>query len=207
MTTRIGLYGGSFDPIHHGHLIVARAIAERLDLDRVLFLPSATPPHKAPGGILDPAHRTEMVRLAIRCEPRFELDDFDLTRDGPSYTIDTIRHFQETLGEDAELHWIIGADSLAEFAMWYQVAALIDSCRVITAARPGCGWVEHDSLVRVIGEARMAKLESGVLDTPVIDISSTDIRRRIREGFSIRYLVSEDVQAYIEEHHLYRNAT
>ena len=107
MSRRVALFGGSFDPIHHGHLIVARVMVERLDLDEIIFLPSACPPHKPEGVLADPAHRAEMVKLAIEGEPSFELSDFDLARAGPSYTIETVEHFRRTLGDETALHWII----------------------------------------------------------------------------------------------------
>jgi nicotinate-nucleotide adenylyltransferase len=172
----------------------------------VIFLPSATPPHKTAEGLVDPARRAEMVKLAIRDEPSFGFSDFDLNRQGPSYTIDTVRHFRAKFGETVEMHWIIGADSLAELSTWYEVAELIDLCQIVTAARPGWQWRQEERLRSVIGERRMARLRQGVLDTPQIDISATDIRDRIRQGRSIRYLVPDAVRAYIEAHGLYRTA-
>ncbi len=103
MAERVALYGGSFNPIHHGHLIVVRAIAERLALHRVIFLPSAAPPHKLGEPLADPMHRAAMVRLAIKHEPLFDFSDYDLTRDGPSYTIETVNHFRGMGGFDVEL--------------------------------------------------------------------------------------------------------
>ncbi|MGB2985025.1 MAG: nicotinate-nucleotide adenylyltransferase [Phycisphaerae bacterium] len=199
----IGLYGGSFDPIHCGHLIVARAIAERLDLGRVIFLPTARPPHKAGGRLADPAHRAEMVKLAIADEPVFEFSDYDLTREGPSYTIDTVNHFRKLLGRDVDLHWIIGADSLAELTQWHRAAALVDACRVITAVRGGWEQIAWDELRTTLSEAQIAKLRAGLLDTPLIEISSTDIRERIRRSRSVRYLVPGSILTHIKKHGLY----
>jgi nicotinate-nucleotide adenylyltransferase len=204
MAQGIGLYGGSFNPIHNGHLIVARAVAERLQLDRVILLPSARPPHKVDHKLLDANHRAEMVRLAITGEPLFEFSDYDLTRDGPSYTIDTVTHFGELLGPHVELHWIIGADSLAELTTWYRVPDLVDACRIVTAARPGWDTIDWTPLRTVLSEIQIAALQAGVLQTPRIDISSTDIRRRVREGQSIRYLVPDAVREFIETQVLYR---
>ncbi|MGD2108642.1 MAG: nicotinate-nucleotide adenylyltransferase [Phycisphaerae bacterium] len=204
MVERIGLYGGTFDPIHHGHLIVARAIAERLGLDRIIFLPSATPPHKSTDALTDAPHRAEMVRLAIRNEPLFSYSDYDLTRSGPSYTIDTVNHFLQQLGQNAVVHWIIGADSLMELATWRDVATLVDTCRIVTAARPGSDDLDWQRLAPVLTEAQTRGLQSGVLDTPRIDISATGIRERVAEGRSIRFLVPDTVRAYIEKHRLYR---
>lgn len=205
MAESIGLYGGSFDPIHHGHLIVARAVAERIGLARVIFLPSARPPHKPAEGLAEPVHRAEMVKRAIAGEPVFDFSDFDLTRRGPSYTIDTIRHYRAELGEDVELCWIIGADSLPELSMWYRVSGLVDQCRVITAARPGWTGLEGPALRGSLSEEQITKLRAGVVQTPMIEISSTDIRRRVRTGQSIRYLVPEPVRSYIELHQVYQS--
>lgn len=204
MPTKIALYGGSFNPIHHGHLIVARHLAEELLLDRLIFLPSAQPPHKS-GATLAPAdHRAAMVRLAIAHESVFEFSDVDLSAGGPSYTIDTVAHFRQMLGMDIILYWIIGADSLAELPTWYRVRALVDSCRIITAGRPGWETIDWSQLRSRLSEDQIAMLQAGMMNTPLIDISATDIRRRVRAGRSIRYLVPDAVRNYIETHGLYR---
>jgi len=203
MTDQIGLYGGTFNPIHNGHLIVARAIAEQLDLHHVIFLPSANPPHKPNERVLDPEHRAEMIRLSIADEPRFAFSDFDLTRSGPSYTFDTVMHFRKVFGPETELHWIIGADSLAELITWHRVSALVDACRIVTAARAGWGEIDWDQLAGLLHEAQIQRLRAGVLETPVIEVSSTQIRDRVHQGLSIRFLVPDCVAAYIERHALY----
>ncbi len=203
MAPRIALLGGSFDPIHCGHLIVARAVAERLDLDRVILLPAAAPPHKGADRLADPTHRAEMTRIAISDEPLFEMNDFDLTRHGPCYTIDTVEHFRDVLGPDAVIHWIIGADWLGELPNWHRACDLIDHCRIVTAQRPGGPTVGWSALQFALGAARTAAIRDGVVDTPMIDISSTDIRRRAAAGLSIRYLVPDSVAEYIHAHRLY----
>ena len=204
MSGGIALYGGSFDPIHHGHLIVARAVAEQLKLDRIIFLPSATPPHKRDEALADPAHRAAMVALAIRDEPRFEMSDFDLTRTGPSFTIDTVKHFRDAPGDNAPLHWIIGADSLNELTSWHEVGALVDSCQLLTAARSGSDAIDWVSLREVLSEIQIEKLRRGIAETPRIDISSTDIRQRVAQNQPIQYLVPDAVDGYIQAHALYR---
>ncbi len=200
---RTGLFGGSFNPVHCGHLIVARAVAEQLDLARVVFLPSGVPPHKRPAELLDSRHRAQMVRLAIAGEPGFEFSEFDLGRGGPTYTFDTVAQFADQLGAEAELHWIIGADSFPELASWHRISELVNACRIITAARPGWEAPDLSRLRAILTEAQIARLVSGILSTPRIDISSTDIRERIANGRSIRYLVPEGVSRYIEDHRLY----
>lgn len=204
MAERVGLYGGSFNPIHCGHLIIARGVAEQLELDRVIFLPSATPPHKNGECLIDARHRAEMVRLAIVGEPIFDFSDYDLARQGPSYTIETIAHFKRELADETELFWIIGADWLAELGTWRKAAELVDACTIVTAARPG--WERPDlcSLSAKLSDSQITKLRKNILDTPRIDISATDIRARAAAGKSIRYLVPESVQTYIEMFKLYR---
>ena len=190
---RIALIGGSFDPVHHGHLIIARNVAERMGIGRVIFLPTASPPHKAARDLADPEHRTRMVQAAIEGEPGFELDETDLNRPGPTYTLDTIAHFREQVGPAAELIWVIGGDSLAELASWHRVAELVDACRIVTALRSGSETLDLTSLTARLSDEQVSRLKNDVLATPRIDISSTEIRRRVAAGRSIRYLVPETV--------------
>ena len=203
MAERVALFGGSFNPIHFGHLILARSVAEQLTLDRVIFLPTANPPHKDASTLVEGSHRAEMVRLAIEGEPGFVLDDFDLRRSGRTYTIDTVAHFRGRLGSDAEVYWIIGADSLADLIHWHQVSALVDSCHMVVASRPGWDQLNFEVLRVCLSDAQITRLRSDRLDTPRIDISATQIRRRTREGRSIRYLTPEPVRTYVENNHLY----
>lgn len=205
--TKVALHGGSFDPIHNGHLIVARAVAETLGLNRVVFLPSARPPHKTAEDLAPPLHRSAMVKLAIENEPLFEFSGFemetDASRTGPTYTIDTVAHFRSLYGPKAHLYWIIGADSLSELITWRRIAELVDACAIITAHREGCGDVDWDRLRERLNEEQMASLRTGITATPNIQVSSTDIRQRLRLGRSIRYLVPDAVRVYIEQHRLY----
>ncbi len=204
MAEHVGLYGGSFNPIHCGHLIIARSVAEKLNLQRVIFLPSATPPHKEGEPLVEPRDRAEMVRLAIAGEKLFGFSDYDLIRDGPSYTIDTIAHFKKDLGDDAQLFWIIGADWLTELGTWRRAGELVDACTFVTAARPGWERPDLSTLGTVLSVAQIARLREHILATPRIDISATDIRDRVTARKSIRYLVPESVRLYIEMFNLYR---
>ncbi|MCZ6654391.1 MAG: nicotinate (nicotinamide) nucleotide adenylyltransferase [Planctomycetota bacterium] len=220
-TPNIALFGGTFDPIHCGHLIVARCVLERLSLDGVTFIPSANPPHKGRADLSDVAHRLAMVERAIDgprplvgAEPGFACDDCETRRTGPSYTLDTVMHFRARLGPEATIHWIIGADSLAELESWHRVGELVDACNIVTVNRPstsvgtsaGDSQPDLSTFGRVLGEHHVAKLKHGILQTPHIDISATDIRRRVAAAQSIRYLVPEPVCQYIEDHQLYRHA-
>lgn len=203
MSHRLGLFGGSFNPIHFGHLIVARALLEKLSLDQVYLLPSRNPPHKDIKSLADAGHRANMVRMAIEGEAGLRFDDFDLTRPGPCFTIDTVAHFRERFSA-AELFWFIGADSLMELPTWHRAKDLISSCNVVTAARSGKMVFNPSTLEQAFGKEETARLLGGVVETPFIDISSTDIRNRVAQGLSIRYLLPGSVRIYIEEHQLYR---
>lgn len=201
---RLGLFGGSFNPIHVGHLIASRAVAEQLRLDKVCLIPAAVPPHRMPKSLAPPEHRLAMVRLAIQGEPLFDVSDFEIRRTGPSYTVLTVEEFQRQSGPDVQLFWIIGADSLPELANWYQSGRLVDLCQIVTAARPGWDQIDTAALARHFSPGQVERLKAGILPTPRIDISASEIRRRVAQGLSIRYMVPDAVADYMAEHGLYR---
>jgi len=203
MTRRLGLLGGSFDPIHFGHLITARAVAERMNLDRVLFIPAPMPPHKRGNKLTSVEHRLAMIRLAIDGDPLFEASDIETRRPGPSFTIDTIAALRAELGDSAELFWIIGADSLPELATWHRVADLVAAVRIVAASRPGWSAPDLSALERAIGRPALDRLLADRCPTPEIDISATNIRERIGMGRSVRYLTTNAVMTYIQQNHLY----
>jgi len=189
-----GLFGGTFDPIHTAHLIIGEEAVRFLGLDRLVFLPAARPPHKSDEDITPLEHRLEMVRLAIADNPRFEVSDAEAALEGRSYTIETVRHFRRRLGESEELHFIMGADSLSQFLAWKDPDDLLAECGFAAVPRPGVDLDEADPGVR----SRVR-----ILDAPLLEISSSDIRERARTGKSIRYLVPAAVAAYISEKNLY----
>jgi nicotinate-nucleotide adenylyltransferase len=198
---RIGVIGGTFDPIHLGHMLVAEEASARLELDRVLFVPAGAPPHKIGHRITDPEIRLEMVRLAISDHACFGVSRIDVDRRGPSYTVDTIRLLRDEWGMDAEIFFLIGADSLVDLPIWHQPERLLRLCQVVALRRPGYE-VDLDELDRLLpGAALLVRM----LDIPVLDISSTKIRQRVRQGQSIRGLVPPVVERYIGEHGLYRD--
>ena len=200
----IVLFGGSFNPIHHGHLIIARAVAERLGAGRLVLVPSAAPPHKHGEDLADVHDRLAMARRAVAGDPAFEVSDAEVRRSGPSYTYLTVEEFRRSLGADVPLYWLIGADTLPELHTWYRVRELTDLCRIVTAVRPGYEHPDLSPLAHVFSKDCVRQLAEAVLPTPRIDISATDIRQRVRSGQSIRYLVPEPVREYIEQHGLYR---
>jgi len=204
MDGSLALYGGSFNPIHIGHLIVARAVGEHLQISRLILIPCATPPHKRIDQLADAAERLEMVRQAVADEPLFEVSDIELNRRGPSYTLLTVEAFRESIGPDTPLYWIIGADTLPELHTWYRVEELVEACSMITVARPGYAEPDLAPLSKLLTSAQIQRLRDNILTTPWIDVSATDIRKRLREGRSIRYLVPDEVHSYIDTNGLYR---
>lgn len=189
--------GGSFNPIHHGHLICARAAAEVLDYQTVTIIPSAAPPHKpADPDLVEPGHRLRMCQLAVHNAARFVVDDIELTRTGPSYTLETARQLKSR-GWD-EVHWLIGADMLNFLPKWHRPDELIREVHFVVMARPGFTF-EWDQL-----PATMRHLRERVVAVPQLDISATDIRRRVRTGLPIEYLTPQAVVDYIRANRLYR---
>lgn len=207
MTERIGLYGGSFDPIHFGHLISARCLAERLDFSRLILVPSARPPHKRGSDLAAAPHRLEMTRLAVEGDPLFEVSDAELLREGLSYTIDTVMECRRRLGPTPELFWIIGADTLPELPTWHRVAELVTHVRIVTATRPGWQPPDVALLASAVGDEPARRLLGDCYETPSIDISSTDIRSRVRSGRSVQYLLPASVASYITAKGLYKSGS
>ncbi len=201
--TRIGILGGTFDPIHYGHLIIAEDARVYLRLKKVLFVPAYEPPHK-PGHTYSAfEHRVRMTELAISDNPHFAISLIEAGRPGPSYTVDTLRQLQAELGADVELHFVVGMDSLANILTWHTPADLLSLCRLVVAERAGY-QVDLPALEQALPGLRQ-RLE--MIDTPELSISSTDLRRRVRQGLPIRYQVPPDVEQYIYEHKLYLNET
>ncbi|MDH7577214.1 MAG: nicotinate-nucleotide adenylyltransferase [Bacillota bacterium] len=196
---RIGIMGGTFDPIHYGHLVTAEAAREKYRLQRVIFVPSGHPPHKDPGTVTDFWHRYLMVILAVVSNPYFEVSRLEYERGGVTYTIDTVREFRHRYGTDTELFFITGADAILEIFTWKQSEELLAMCRFIAATRPGYDLGQLNSL---LGEFYQGAVS--VLEIPVLSISSSDLRRRVKMGLSLKYLVPEGVEFYIEQHGLYR---
>ena len=200
---KVLLFGGSFDPIHLGHLIVSRFAAEALGIERVMLIPGASPPHKQAHRLGPPEERLAMCRLAVADDPGFAVSDWEVGQKGPNYTLLTVRHFLAELGADAQVHWLIGMDSLPELGTWYRVAELVESCTIVTAARPGYDDPDLSRLTGVLSPAQIEGLKRNILESPRIDISATEIRARVRADRSIRYLVPERVRRHILESGLY----
>ena len=202
MMKKIGLMGGTFDPVHHGHLLMAEAVREEYGLDKVLFIPAAQPPHKQ-GRKVAPAYvRLLMTEMAVCDNPYFEVSQIELQRRGPSYSVDTLRELQRLHGSAVQFYFITGADAINEVGTWHEAGELLHLCHFIAATRQGCA-LDLPRLRRDLGEAVVAERIHG-LATPELEISSTDIRERLRAGRSIRYLVPAAVEAYIYKEGLYQ---
>ncbi len=203
MNSTVALFGGSFNPIHVAHLAVARAAMEALGLTRLVLVPSARPPHKPPADLAADTHRLAMCRLAVADDPRFEVSDVELRRQGPSYTVDTLADFRRRRPE-ASLVLLVGADMLRDLHRWHRFDEIVRLARVVTVPRPGVELGRLEPLRRALGDAVADALLADVLATPRMDVSATDIRRRIRQGLPIDGLVPPAVADYIRDHRLYR---
>lgn len=189
-------FGGSFNPIHVGHLVVSRAVAEACGFDGVLLIPSATPPHKLPtADLAEPLARLTMCQLVAQSNPFFSVSDIELKRDGPSYTLETVRQLKA--GGISQVDWMIGADMLNYLPKWHRPLDLIKEARLWIALRPG-----HEVDWSALPE-ELKILKGQVVRTPLFEISATEIRRRARVGKSLKYLVTPEVERYMVERRLY----
>ncbi len=197
---KIGVLGGTFDPIHNGHIVVAEETRTHLDFAEVLFVPAGQPWLKVYGHISAAEHRVQMVRLAIADRPYFKLSTMEIDRAGLSYTVDTMTELQAQLGAGNELFFILGWDSLAQLPQWREPSRLIKMCRLVAVPRPGYSLPDLNSLEAVIPGLLRRLI---VLDKPEVDVDATEIRRRVARGLPIGHLVPEPVGEYIRQHRLY----
>ncbi|MEN6338257.1 MAG: nicotinate (nicotinamide) nucleotide adenylyltransferase [Phycisphaerales bacterium] len=204
MQRRIALFGGSFDPIHVGHTQVARAAAEQIRAEKVILIPAKCSPLKRLCPHASDEDRLNMVTLATSGDDMFGVSDCELRRPAPSFTIDTIRLFQRDCGEDVAIHWLLGADNIKDLVHWYKVEELIDECNLTTMQRAGYPGPDFDSYEPLWGAQRIAKLKRNVVRTPLIDASSTEVRRRLAANEDVSGMLHPDVLAYIREHRLYQ---
>ena len=199
---KIGIMGGTFDPIHYGHLVTAEAAREEFRLDKVVFVPSGNPPHKKSKPISRGVDRVNMTVLAIANNPCFEVSDIELVRDGYTYTVDTLKEFIKTYGEKNQFFFITGADAVMEILTWKDVSTILKLCRIVSAYRPGSDIEKFKSMVEEL--ERVYKSNIHLIEVPALAISSTEIRRRVKMGITIKYLLPEKVEKYILEKGLYR---
>ncbi len=189
--SRVGILGGTFDPIHIGHLVMAQAAMKKLGLQKVIFVPANLPPHKNPGGVTPALRRLAMVRLALSGHPHFSVSDFEINKPGRSYSIDTIRHFREMFPARTKLFFLMGQDAFEGLKEWKDVAQIFKLVHIVVVNRPGYKpdqvHLPHHSVLM-----------------PGIDIASSDVRNQVIEGNAISYLVPPKVAEYIQKHRLYR---
>ena len=198
---RIGILGGTFNPIHIGHLLIARDAMEQMALDRVKFIPSARPPHKAVEALASERDRIHMIKLAIRGNERFEVDDIEIRRGGISYSVDTLTELRRR-DPKSDIFFIIGADSLRELHLWREAQRVVRLCTFVTVPRPG--FEARPVVDRRLDAASRKRLRQYVLRGHSCDIASREIRSRVASGRSIRYLVPDAVTEYIRRRKLYQ---
>lgn len=197
---RVGVLGGTFDPIHYGHLTIANEVRHLLDLDRMLIVPAGRPPHKHRTEITPAEQRAEMVALGIASNPHFELSRVDVDRPGYSYTVDTLRVLREQLGPDDVLYFVVGSDSLNDLPEWHRPLDILRLALLVSVSRPG-EPSDHAALERELPGALRRVVQVSV---PQLQISSSDLRRRVAERRPIKYQLPEPVESYVYRHGLYR---
>lgn len=220
--TRLGLFGGSFNPIHNGHLAIARQARALLALDRILFIPTGDPPHKQAGGLAPARHRYDMVRLAIADDPAFALSDIEITRQGKSYSIDTVREIQRQQGPGTTLFFLIGLDAFLDLPTWREPETLLTTCSFVVISRPGHTYRSLASLPLLpkIEADQLAALDSGLINRldfplpsgreliclplPPCTISASNIRQRVQDSATLANLLPPSVESYILQHRLYQ---
>ena len=194
------MLGGTFDPVHRGHLAIADEARARLNLAEVIFMPSGQPWQKVDRTITPAEHRLQMLRLAIADKPHFKLATLEIERAGPTYTIDTIVELREQLDSGDELFFILGWDSLAGLPEWYDPSGLIKLCYLVAAPRPGYLRPDLKAMEELIPALSQRVM---LMEKPEVDISASAIRDRVARGLSVRHLVPEPVNGYIKQHKLY----
>ncbi len=201
---KTGIFGGSFNPVHTAHLILAELAGETAGLDEVIFVPAGMPPHKQHEPLAAPHHRLAMLRLATEDNPRFAISDLELKRKGPSYTLTTVNELLKSIGGNSQLTLLLGADSVRDLHSWYRAKELLETVHITGLHRPGVDESELDEHIEAFGHREAEKLKHCFITVPRIDISASDVRKRVNDGRSIRYIVPEKVRKYITENGLYK---
>lgn len=199
---KLGILGGTFNPIHNGHLIAAESVRESLKLDKVIFMTSGRPPHKNDEQVADAEDRYEMVRRAIASNPYFEASRIELDRKGYTYTVDTLRALKEKYGDSTRIYFIIGADIIDELTTWKEYENVFRLCEFASVMRPGYDKGKLEADIERLKERYGVCIHTVTI--PLIDISSTDIRKKCALGRSIKYLVADETESYIMQHGLYK---
>lgn len=199
---RIGISGGTFDPIHYGHLVTAEEIREAEGLDSIIFIPTGMPPHKDNKRVTSTYHRFNMVKAAVESNPFFQVSGMEINRPGYTYTIDTLRQLRARYQPETKLFFIIGADVVHELTTWKEYRKVFSMCEFIAAVRPGYPRESLDEEIEKLRVNYSAMIHT--VETTLLGVSSTKIRERVSKGKSIKYLVPEKVEEYIIDNRLYR---
>ncbi|MCX7710090.1 MAG: nicotinate-nucleotide adenylyltransferase [Clostridia bacterium] len=202
---RIGILGGTFDPVHYGHLITAETVREAFQLDKVLFIPSGQPPHKDNSRVLPAEHRFHILKAAAGSNPFFEVSRIEIEREGYTFTVDTLSQLRNVYNPHTKIFFIIGADVVPDLVTWRNFQKVFTLCEFIAVFRPGSNKNAFSDEIHRLETEYMAKIHTA--EVPLIDISSTEIRSRAKEGKTIKYLVPECVEEYIKTHGIYLKKT
>ncbi len=199
---RLGIFGGTFDPVHHGHLILAELCRERCRLDEVWFLPTASPPHKPQSEFTATETRIEMLQLAVADNERFAVNRYEADRGGVNYTVDTLRHFRKKMPK-REFFFLMGADMLQDLPNWREASVVCKLATVVSVRRAGLPQPDFRGIAEVASVEQIKAIHRHQVEMPAIEISSTDIRNRVGRGRTIRYLTTPAVAQFILSHGLY----
>ncbi|MBI5359579.1 MAG: nicotinate (nicotinamide) nucleotide adenylyltransferase [Planctomycetes bacterium] len=200
---KIGILGGSFNPVHKGHLLIAETVRTAIGLDMVIFVPATVPPHRKIKKLASPRHRLNMLRLAIKGFPEFRVSDIELKRGGMSYTIDTIKYFKKELGARNKFYFLCGTDNIPELPFWKEFRALLKECQFVFYNRHGEHEKPLEKLAPFVDSETLKSLKKHFLDGVIINIAATDVRRRIKRKEPARQMVPEKVLKYILKNRLY----
>jgi len=202
---KIVLFGGTFDPIHLGHTTVAAAAAEHIGAEAVVFIPAKCSPLKDRLPEAGDDDRLQMIALAVADNKNFQLSGHELRKPEPSYTLETVRQFQSDYGSDTSIYWLIGADNVDDLPRWYRIVELIDECNLAVMYRAGCETPDFAKFTAIWGPQRVEKLQENIIETPLIDISSTEIRNRLAAGRDVTDMLCPLVADHIRKHKLYQS--
>ena len=198
------LFGGTFDPIHLGHTAVAAHTLEIIGADKIIFVPAKQSPLKKLSPKASDDARIKMISLVITGNNKFGVSDYELKKSQPSYTLETVRHFQDDFGSSTSLYWLLGADCIDELPHWYGIGELIEECNLCVMYRAGFKAPNFEKLPAIWDKEQIQKLQQNVIETPLIDINSTEIRNRLAAGEDVNDMLDPAVAEYINQHNLYQ---
>lgn len=200
----IALFGGTFDPIHLGHTTVAADAAQQIRAEKIIFIPAKRSPLKGFSPRAGDEDRLKMIALAIAEEEMFEVSDYELNKPAPSYTLKTVEKFRKDYGDKTSIHWLVGADGIDDLIYWHKITELIDACYLTTMYRAGCAPPNFEKFEGIWGHRRVEKLQRNIVQTPLINVSSTEIRKRLATGQDASNMLHRAVYGYIRKNSLYR---